>query len=131
MSIPTNDTAAPTLDETIDAALRSLAQDDAVSDDYEKVVDQLAKLYKMKQIEEEINLKNRELDIKEAEMQLDDEVKRQEINLKQEDLDNFNRLSKAQLATILANLAGIGVIMTHERTHIIVTKAFGLLSKLK
>lgn len=131
MNTQTTDTTAPTLDETIDRALLSLQNDDPVTDDYEKVVDQLAKLYKMKQIQEEINLKHKELDIRIAESEVEADLKQKEIDLKQEDLDNFNRLSKAQLATILANLAGIGVIMTHERTHIIVTKAFSLLSKLK
>lgn len=124
MSTQTNDTTVPTLDEAIINALRSLENDDPVTDDYTKVVDQLVKLYKMKEIENNYNLKLQEMNHNYAHGEV-------EHDLKSRELDNFDRLSKAQLATILANLAGIAVIMTHERTHIIVTKAFGLLSKLK
>lgn len=124
MSTQTNGTTVPTLDEAIINALRSLEKDDPVTDDYAKVVDQLTKLYKMKEIENNYDLKLQEMNHNVAHGEV-------EHDLKSRELDNFDRLSKAQLATILANLAGIAVIMTHERTHIIVTKAFGLLSKLK
>jgi hypothetical protein len=124
MNTQTNDTTVPTLDEAIINALRSLEKDDPVTDDYTKVVDQLAKLYKMKEIENNYNLKLQEMNHNYAHGEV-------EHDLKSRELDNFDRLSKAQLATILANLAGIAVIMTHERTHIIVTKALGFVSKLK
>ena len=123
MNTKTND-IAPTLEETIERAFASLENDDPTTDDYEKVVDQLTKLYKMKEIEYAYEIKTRELDAA-------NDQKAAENDLKQQELNNFDRLSKAQLATILANLAGIAVIMTHERTHIIVTKALGFVSKLK
>jgi len=39
-------------------------------------------------------------------------------------------ISKETWATIGANLAGIAIILTHERTHIIASKAFGLVKKI-
>lgn len=41
-----------------------------------------------------------------------------------------DRISKETWATIGANLAGITIILTHERTHIIASKAFGLVKKI-
>lgn len=41
-----------------------------------------------------------------------------------------DKISKETWATIGANLAGIAIILTHERTHIIASKAFGLLKKI-
>lgn len=39
-------------------------------------------------------------------------------------------ISKEVWATIGANLAGIAIILSHERTHIIASKAFGLVKKI-
>lgn len=41
-----------------------------------------------------------------------------------------NRVSKETLATIAANVAGIVVILSHERAHVIASKAFGLVKKI-
>ena len=123
MNTQTDDTAV-TLDETIDNVLAKLDTFDPTTDDYATMVDQLTKLYKMKEIENNFKLKLQEMNHNYAHGEV-------EHDLKFRELDNFNRISKAQLATILANLAGIAVIMSHERTHIIVTKALGFVSKLK
>lgn len=42
-----------------------------------------------------------------------------------------NRISPDTLATIAANLAGIVLILNHERVHVVSTKALTLLHKLK
>lgn len=39
-------------------------------------------------------------------------------------------ISKETLATIGANLAGIIILMSHERTHVIASKAFGFIKKV-
>lgn len=39
-------------------------------------------------------------------------------------------ISMETWATIGANLAGIAIILSHERTHIIASKAFGLVKKI-
>jgi hypothetical protein len=49
---------------------------------------------------------------------------------KLKELRTTDRISKETWATIAANLAGITIILTHERTHIIASKAFGLLKKI-
>lgn len=41
-----------------------------------------------------------------------------------------DRISKETWATIGANLAGIAIILSHERTHVIASKAFGLVRKI-
>jgi hypothetical protein len=46
------------------------------------------------------------------------------------ELQKKNSVSKETWATIGANLAGIIVIMNHERAHVIASKAFGLVKKI-
>lgn len=40
------------------------------------------------------------------------------------------RVSPDTLATIIANLLGIGIIVGHERTHIVTSKALGFVRKI-
>lgn len=49
---------------------------------------------------------------------------------KLKELRTTDRISKETWATIGANLAGIAIILSHERTHIIASKAFGLVKKI-
>jgi hypothetical protein len=49
---------------------------------------------------------------------------------KLKELRTKDTISKETWATIGANLAGIAIILSHERTHIIASKAFGLVKKL-
>lgn len=46
------------------------------------------------------------------------------------ELRHKSRISNETLATIAANVAGIVLILAHERTHVIATKAFTLVKKL-
>jgi flagellar motor switch protein FliM len=46
------------------------------------------------------------------------------------ELRHKGRVSKETLALIGANIAGIFVILSHERAHVIATKAFGLVKKI-
>jgi hypothetical protein len=46
------------------------------------------------------------------------------------EIQKKNSISKETWATIGANLAGIIVIMNHERAHVIASKAFGLVKKI-
>lgn len=46
------------------------------------------------------------------------------------ELHTKSSISKETLATIAANLAGIGIIIFHERVHVIPMKAFSLIRKL-
>lgn len=49
---------------------------------------------------------------------------------KLKELRTTDKISRETWAMIGANLAGIAIILTHERTHIIASKAFGLLKKI-
>lgn len=46
------------------------------------------------------------------------------------ELRNKSRISKETWATIGANLAGIVIILNHERAHVIASKTFGLVKKI-
>lgn len=46
------------------------------------------------------------------------------------ELRHKSRISKETLATIAANLTGIIVILSHERAHVIASKAFSLVKKI-
>jgi hypothetical protein len=46
------------------------------------------------------------------------------------ELRTHGRISKETIATIAANLAGLIVVMNHERAHVIATKAFTLVRKM-
>lgn len=46
------------------------------------------------------------------------------------ELRHTSRISKDTLATIGANLAGILVVLNHERAHVIASKAFGFVKKV-
>lgn len=46
------------------------------------------------------------------------------------ELRNKRRISAETLATIGANLAGIIILMNHERAHVIATKTFALVKKI-
>lgn len=46
------------------------------------------------------------------------------------ELRNKSGISKDTLATIAANIAGIVIILSHERAHVIATKSLSLVRKL-
>lgn len=46
------------------------------------------------------------------------------------ELRNKSRISKETMATIGANIIGILVVLSHERAHVITSKAFGFVKKI-
>lgn len=46
------------------------------------------------------------------------------------ELRHKSRISKETLAAIAANVAGIVIILSHERANVIASKAFGLVRKI-
>lgn len=50
---------------------------------------------------------------------------------KMREQDAPRRVSPDVLATVTANLAGIALIVGHERAHVLTSKALGLLPKLR
>lgn len=81
------------LDEAIDRLHSEMENINGDSEEYSRLVDQLAKLHKIKH-------------------------------------ENApDRVSKDAMVAIAGNLAGIALIISHERLHIITTKALGFVTK--
>lgn len=86
----------PTNLDTIISNLEArVGRADPISDDYTKLVDRLADLYKIRAAQQP------------------------------------DRVSKDAMVAVLANLTGIGLILNHERIHVITTKALGLVAKAR
>lgn len=50
--------------------------------------------------------------------------------VKLQELRHKGGISRETIVTVAANLAGIFVILNHERAHVIASKAFGLVKKI-
>jgi hypothetical protein len=95
-----------TLDDVVQNLLEFMKQnDDPETEEYANLVDQLAKLYKMKEIESNCQMKAREFDSRKFGMSPD------------------------VLATVAANIFGIVAIIAHERVNVITTKALGFVMR--
>lgn len=128
---------------------------DKTGENYKKLNERLTALWKLKEVEttaaikrEELRHKQEELRSKEAQetrehklktdqseadaKQKDREhdLKAEELKQKQQDLDNFSRVSAGTIVTAAVNLAGLLAILNHERAAVITSKAFGFVGKL-
>lgn len=83
------------LEKAIDDLLNEMNSVSSDSEEYSKMVDQLVKIYNLK------------------------------------DVDRPKRISPDTLATVLGNLAGILLIVGHERANVVTSKALGFVLKLK
>lgn len=83
------------LETVIDELLNDMSFVSKETDEYSKMVDQLVKLYSLKET------------------------------------DSKRRISPDTLATVTANLAGIILIVGHERAHVVTSKALGFVLKLR
>lgn len=91
------------LDAAITHVLDHMSEVKCESEEYAKLVDHLAKLYKMKEIDAAVRA----------------------------EVENSRRVSPDTMAIVGANLLGILMIIGHERANVIATKALGLLTKLR
>lgn len=133
---------AEKLETAIDRLLAAMHAVDCDSDEYRKMADQLVKLYKAKETHVNLVLKEIETaqrrddsvtanEVKEAEADVNRRAKELEIVQREKQAERPWLPSTDTLAIIGANLLGIVVIIGHERAHVITTKAFGLLSKMR
>jgi len=83
------------LKKAIDEVIREMARRSSDSDEYAKMVDQLSKLYSLKEI------------------------------------DSPGRVSPDTLAIVIGNLIGIILIVGHERTNVVTSKALSFVMKLR
>jgi hypothetical protein len=90
-------TAAYTnLQELIDHAQAQLDSYEPDAPEYDKILDQIERLYKLQSREKETS-----------------------------------RVSPDVIVTVIANLAGIALILNHERLHVVTSKALGFVVKSK
>lgn len=118
------------LNIAIDTLVDALNNATPGTEDYSKLVDQLVKLYKLKEIEVKLALLESETDSKNEANAAEATLK----DLEAEALRNERRflgLKTETLALIAANLIGIGLIIGHERLNVVTSKAVGFVSKLK
>jgi len=89
-------------------------------------------MFKRNQIEVNLdNEINNLLELMDKETKYTDDYKTMVDQLsKLYELRKGNRISADTLATIAANLAGIIVLMNHERAHVIASKAFSFVKKI-
>lgn len=83
------------LDEAIESALSELKGYTSTEEGYSAIVEQLEKLYKLKEMEKP------------------------------------ERVSRDTQLIVAGNLAGILIIVLHEHSHVITSKAFNLIGKFK
>jgi hypothetical protein len=138
------------LNQAIDAILEAMDDVDPTTDDnYIKLTDQLTKLIKDKQILVELqlkaeeahykrdeadnllSLKNRELSYRMQESEESYALKKRELDMKLQDLEKPDRVSKETWAVISANLAGIVMIIAHERVNVIASKALSFIMRAR
>jgi len=108
------------IDEAIDGALTVLHNLKETDESYGKVVDQLTKLMKIKEMIGNLQLKHKEAQLRSA-----------ELVFKQMEADKPDRVSKEVWATLAANLVGIGMIIGYERVNVIASKALGFVMRAR
>jgi hypothetical protein len=86
-------------------------------------------LHKLKKFE--LDLKVRELTLKETEIFSAAKLKDAETALKEKDFSAPKRVSWDTWALVGANLLGIVLIIGHERANVVTSKALGFVSKLR
>lgn len=119
------------LNEAINAVLTAMQDERPGSKEYAALVDQLTKLYKLKEIDINLILKQYENDDKQRTAELNAEVIELDIEDKKRQMKLPLGLKPETVAIIAANLLGIGLILQHERLNVVASKAIGFVSKLK
>lgn len=119
------------LEEAINGVLSEMAGYSSDSDEYKKMVDQLVKLYKLQEIENDFYLKK----LEEERVQLASNAERMqaalEHELKEKEFEKSRRVSPDTLAIIAANVVGILLIIGYERANVVTSKALGFILKTK
>lgn len=119
------------LDAAITKLLSSMIEHGCETKEYAAMADQLTKLYKAKEIDNNLQLKAFEADLKSQELTANLRLKDLETLSKQIEINHPYRPSTDTLAIIAGNLVGIVFILGHERANVIASKALGLVMKLR
>lgn len=76
-----------------------------------------------------LELKTRELQQRQVEHDETFALKKREVDIKQNDADKPDRVSKDALVAAAASILGIGLIINYERLNVIASKALGFVLK--
>lgn len=115
------------LEDTVRTLFDSLESHAPESDEYAQIVDQIVKLTKVRQVLSEITLKTFEATAKVDDSKNAIVVREAELQLKIKEANKPDRVKADTWAMVAANIVGIGMIIGHERMHVITTKALGFI----
>jgi uncharacterized protein (DUF169 family) len=118
------------LNAAIDRILTAMSDLEPDTKEYAAMADQLVKLYKLKEIDVKLYLLEQEIDSKNEALAADTTLKDLQAEALREERRFFG-VKADTLVLVGANLAGIALILGHERLNVVTTKAIGFVSKLK
>ena len=117
------------LNQAIDDLIAAMIKEKAGTQEYAKLVDQLIKLYKLKEIDINAVLKEAEFLNKQQQQEAETELKKLDIRQKLREMKLPFGMKPETLAIIAANLLGILLILNHERLNVVTSKAVSFVKK--
>lgn len=119
------------LNTAIDNIIKLMNGSEPGTKEYAALADQLTKLYKLKEID--INLILKEFDAlnKQQHQDAETELKKLDILQKMREMKLPFGLKPETVALIAANLLGIALILNHERLNVVTSKAVSFVKTLK
>ena len=119
------------LNQAIDDLIAAMQKEKPGTQEYAKLVDQLIKLYKLKEIDINSVLKEAEFLNKQQQQEAETELKKLDIRQRLKEMKLPFGMKPETVAIIAANLVGIALILNHERLNVVTTKAVTFVTKLK
>ena len=117
------------LNQAIDDLIAAMIKEKAGTQEYAKLVDQLTKLYKLKEIDINAVLKEADFLNKQQQQEAETELKKLDIRQRLREMKLPFGMKPETLAIIAANLLGILLILNHERLNVVTSKAVSFVKK--
>lgn len=117
------------LNQAIDDTIAAMLKEKAGTPEYAKLVDQLTKLYKLKEIDINAVLKEADFLNKQQMQETETELKKLDIRQRLREMKLPFGMKPETVAIIAANLLGIVLILNHERLNVVTTKAMSFVKK--
>lgn len=114
------------IEKEINHLLDFMEAENTYTDEYKSMVGQFTKIMELRQ-QKEISESNQDLKTMELNNQSAHNDRAHDLKLMEIRKDT---ISKETWLTVGTHLAGLVVLMNHERAHVIASKAFGLVKKL-
>ena len=118
------------LNVAINRILTAMSDIEPDTKEYSTMLDQLVKLYKLKEIDVKLYLQEQETDSKAEALAADAVLKDLQADAMRDERRIFG-VKADTLVLVGANHAGIALILGHEKFNVVTTKAIGFVSKLK